>query len=179
MPQVYYVSGGSTSPNASGFTLTTTKFNDVGVADQTTYESGNAAGGSVSYVYGMWDLDTASTVTQMRATVGYYGAQIIAFDASNNGTTWVNALTNSAAGGITLGSLAWQNYNTSSITSTQYRYWRIRVVDDQSDSLTNFSARLSDFRLYNGASEYTIAAVSSGKTIIGLGSAVGLGSITF
>lgn len=110
-------------------------------------------GGGTAAITVMWDMKVACPVTQIRWT-SYesvtYASPVWIMEASNDGTTWVNALTSTPTPSL---SGQWNTFNATSVTTTQYRYWRLSTKDTGSGTSI---VRVGDFRLYNGSHQYTV-----------------------
>ncbi|MEQ1761569.1 MAG: hypothetical protein ABL984_00350 [Pyrinomonadaceae bacterium] len=141
------IAGGLNWADGSASTLLT----DGSVGDNSTYE--RQTGGPPSIVVGLYDLGSARVVTRVRKRHGNTGGNDYpnAVEASNDGTTWVNANTGSAPPGEVSGPThTWRSeIDLTSITATPYRYWRV-VNRDPGDEGGAGDARLGDFRLYIG-----------------------------
>lgn len=130
-----------------------TEIDDVGLGDNTTYILASNAYeiGKASVAAGFWDLGVPCVVTRARRRIGVADQNVYAnvFEASNDGVNWVNAYTGTPySGDIGAGSLTWApEFDTTSITTTPYRFWRTVVRDVGSGSADPVAA-IGDFRLY-------------------------------
>jgi len=103
-------------------------------------------------VTAFYDLGSAKTVTRARKRVGWVngpGANEFIIEASNDGTTWVNAYTGAPlSADPTTGFFQWiaEKDEASFITANPYRYWRTWVVCNGGTDPAE--ARIGDFRLY-------------------------------
>lgn len=126
---------------------------DVAPGDNTTFYQQTAGAAQTAWVIGLYDLGTARVVTRVRFEFGtangntYIGPTTLV-EASNDGTTWVNAYTGGPpASDVGTGTFAWApERDITQITTTAYRYWRVGVQDVNTQG--NPDARLSDFRIY-------------------------------
>lgn len=113
-------------------------------------------------VTALYDLGSAQRVTRYRLKFGTVNNNTWAnaIEASNDGVTWVNAATLTPPQGIGSGSFFWEGeWDSSGVTSTNYRYWRAVVYDGGTPN--GGEARIADFRLYD-----------SGGALISVGGAV-------
>lgn len=123
------------------------------------------AGRSVNagVVTAAWDLGSAQTVTRIRRRFGWINsnAATVYIEGSNDGTTWVNALTGpNPPVNIPTGSFQWENeWDTTQITTTAYRYWRVYNVD----SGTPCDVRIGDFRIYVGGVLQTVGGAVTAR----------------
>ncbi|RYZ93566.1 MAG: hypothetical protein EOP06_00560 [Proteobacteria bacterium] len=98
---------------------------DFTVGDTTTWVP-SAVGGTISV---LWDLLTPQPMTQIVSRIGYVGGITWALEASNNGTTWVDAID-----GLTpaftshSGSMSYETIDVTTV-ATPYRYWRLSLQD--------------------------------------------------
>lgn len=147
----YSVQSGNVAFNSSGYP---TGFSDApllhdnSVQDSTTgYATSNAT--TTSTLFSVIDLGSAQTVT---AAKGYsataQGDNSGALYYSDDGSTWTQHT----------GSIADGAFNIS-VASLSHRYWGFKGLSfgarTQPDSFTMY-----DFRLFNGASEYTYGGVT-------------------
>lgn len=112
--------------------------------------AGAPVGGPV-IVTAMYDLGSPQTVTRIRKRIGWVDssqAEVI-IEASNDGSTWVNARTGpDLPSAPVTGVFQWlTEHDTTAITATPYRYWRTYVIDVD---VVAPDARIGDFRLYVG-----------------------------
>ena len=103
----------------------TTKANDVGVNDHTTYDPTVA-----NYqVQDVWDLGGPHLVLELKCAI-YIGSTTDAhgtFEYSDDGTTWENAFT--GASEISITTTGWINVDRTDIVTTRHRYWRLTVLN--------------------------------------------------
>lgn len=145
--------------NYSACVTDTTKMDDVGANDHTTYEEVSASPFGITVV---WDLGTSSTVTRivssMYASLDGSFSNNFGVSGSNDGNTWVDPTT----GFTDLPYVGWKDKDTTSVGATTYRYWRLSTKDNSGGTV-----RIGHFRLYNGATPYTISgSVVAGRALL-------------
>lgn len=136
MPMIYWST--QSSPPASAFVNYAPLLIDGGFT--ATYYPVNKA----SVVSAMWDLDQPSNITRLEAAVygDGLGGPSVQFQGSNDGTTWVSALTT-----VPVLTAGWNSINTTNVTSSAFQYFRLLASSDT-------DARIGHFRLFNGTSQY-------------------------
>jgi hypothetical protein len=153
--------------------------NNTAPFDTSTYVE-DGTGGPIRNVTIIWDLGSASPVTRARFNSYYVSSGGDALDASNDGTTWVNAYSAALPAFSPHGGTgSWESRDTTSITSTSYRYWRLSLLDNNTAS-HSVVQRCGDFRLFDGSTEYVVGS-SGNQTITltaGIASIAALGSHT-
>ena len=137
---------------------------DGSAGDNSTYYQ--ATGNANQYITAIYDLATASTVGRLRFRYGFKDTGSWNIYGSNDGTSWIDAWT----GGMLPDdfpscTFAWKDeINATTITTTQYRYWRLVVRDTNSGCTQPWDVRLGDFRLYDGSGNQYIPSFTTPPT---------------
>jgi len=119
----------------------TTKFNDVGVGDETTYEGTSDASAPTDYIFGMWYVSASQLWSTYTAKVGFTenGSISVLYWTGAAWDVWDSPLITPHGG-----SLTWLALNRNPTDQTSIAVC-IGVLDGGVTSL-EFIARIGDFR---------------------------------